>query len=71
MCGFVCVGGGKFRASVVFVYEKCTGRVFTDVIMRTEFSTLQRSLCLDFGGAIMGFSQITVITVVVLMQLSG
>lgn len=33
-----------------------------------EFAALQRSRCLDSGSAIMGFGQITVITLVVVIQ---
>ena len=33
-----------------------------------EFRALQRSHCLDSGSAIMGFSQITVITLVVVIR---
>lgn len=35
--------------------------------MSREFGALQRSCCLDSGSAIMGFSQITVITLVVVI----
>lgn len=36
--------------------------------MSREFRALQRSHCLDYGSAIMGFRQITVITLVVVIQ---
>lgn len=36
--------------------------------MSREFRALQRSHCLDSGRAIMGFSQITVITLVVVIR---
>lgn len=52
----------------LYVWEKCNGIIFTDVIMSRKFRALQRSCRLDSGSAIMGFSQITVITRVVVIQ---
>lgn len=42
----------------------CNGMKLTQSFMEGEFPALQRSHCLDSGSAIMGFGQITVITLV-------
>lgn len=60
VCVFVCV--------VEATSYKYNGRKNSLMsFMSTEFGAVQRSRCLDSGRAIMGFGQITVITLVVVI----
>lgn len=67
-CACVCLFWRQILCFCLFVWEKFNCIKSLMSFMSREFGALQRSCCLDSGSAIMGFSQITVITLVAVIQ---